>query len=366
MSKLRFILLLLAVALAGACAPQSEPTDTTARRLVIYSTTDLESFQPVLDDYKNLHPDVEVEYVALDAGPLYERFLDEARRGTSTADVLLSSAMDLQVKLVNDGFAMTHDSANARALPSWARWRGQALGFTFEPVVMVFNRRLLGDRPPPRSRSELLTALKSEPEFWRGRIGTYDAERSNAGYLLVTQDVQQSETFGALLQAMGEVDIQKLDNTAAILDRLASGRLVAGYNLLGSYARTRIDQGAPLLLVYPEDYTLAVSRTAVVPAAAPHPDAAHSFLEYLLSIRGQQVLTTRSRLNAVRQEIQGPYAQSGVFNRELGTIRPISLGPGLLVYLDQQKRERFLDIWRRAMSSTSPKAPRPSDIPTAR
>lgn len=357
MKRRSSMLLLLLAALFVACAPQSDETNATGRRLVIYSTTDLESFQPVLDDYKLLRPDVDIEYVALDAGPLYDRFLDEARRGAATADLLLSSAMDLQVKLVNDGFAASHDSANARALPSWARWRGQALGFTFEPVVMVYNKRLLGIRPPPRSRSELLSALKREPEFWRGRIGTYDAEHSNAGYLLVTQDARQSETFGALLQAMGEVDVQKFDNTAAILDRLAAGQLVAGYNLLGSYARARADQGAPLLLVYPEDYTLAVSRTAVIPAAAPYPQAAHSFLEYLLSIRGQQVLTTRSKLNAVRQEIQGPYAQSGVFNRELGTIRPIALGPGLLVYLDQQKRARFLDTWRRAMS--------PADIPTA-
>ncbi|NDD74777.1 MAG: ABC transporter substrate-binding protein [Gammaproteobacteria bacterium] len=364
MTRLRSILVLMTVFIAG-CAPQPDESDVAARHVVIYSTTDLESFQPVLDDYKLLRPDVDVEYIALDAGPLYERFLGEVRRGSSTADLLLSSAMDLQVKLVNDGFAANHDSANARALPAWAKWRRQAFGVTFEPVVMVYNKKMLGDRAPPRSRSELLSALKNEPEFWRGRIGTYDAERSNAGYLLVTQDVLQGETFAVLLQAMGEVDVKKYDNTSAILDRIASGHLIAGYNLLGSYARARIDHGAPLMIVYPEDYTLAVSRTAIIPVAAPHPDAAHSFLEYLVSIRGQQVLTTRSKLNAVRREIQGPYAQSGVFDRELGAIRPIALGPGLLVYLDQQKRERFLDTWRRAMSPALRAEPRSIDGATA-
>jgi iron(III) transport system substrate-binding protein len=234
-------------------------------------------------------------------------------------------------------------------LPRWARWRDEAFGITFEPAVMVFNRRLMQGRKIPRSRPQLLEALRSDPSFWARRVGTYDIGASSVGYLLASQDTRQSSEFGALAEALGDLDLQTHDKTSILLDRLERGELVMGYNLLGSYARARVERGAPLTIVYPEDYTLAVARTALLPKDAPHPRAAHAFLEYLLSLRGQRTLSTRSRLSAARPEIEGPYSRLGISEATVGPLRPIALGPGLLVYLDAQKRRRILENWRGTM-----------------
>jgi iron(III) transport system substrate-binding protein len=292
---------------------------------------------------------VPVRYLELDAGELYERFLHDARTGAAGADLLLSSAMDLQVKLVNDGFAEPHRSANSGALPAWARWRDEAFGFTFEPAVMVFNRRAIAGRPLPRSRAELLQMLTRDRDFWRGRIGTYDIARSSVGYLLASQDARLSSEFGALLEVIGSLEPRTELRTAVLLDRISGGELAMGYNLLGSYALTRLDAGAPLEIVYPDDYTLAVSRTAVIPARAAHREEAHRFLEYLLSVRGQRVLAARSRLPAVRPELATTSGRWGMADAGIGSLRPIALGPGLLTYLDRQKRARLLATWRDAI-----------------
>jgi iron(III) transport system substrate-binding protein len=260
-------------------------------------------------------------------------------------DLLLSSAMDLQVRLVNDGLAAPHSSDNAALLPKWARWRDEALGFTFEPVVMVYNREALAGRPVPQSRPQLLEALRSDPAFWRGRIGTYDVRASSVGYLVASQDARQSSDFGALAEAFRDAQIVTEESTSAILDQLERGDLALGYNVLGSYARARAEKSPKLRIVYPADYTLAVARTAVIAKSAQHPRTAHVFLEYLLSVRGQRVLTTKSRLSAVRPEIESPYSRLGIAETSVGPLRPIPLGPGLLVYLDQQKRERLLALW---------------------
>ncbi len=322
--------------------------------LTLYSTTDTQVFDPVVRDFQQLRPDLAVRYVELEAAPLYRRYLQETEIGRSQADLLLSSSMDLQVKLVNDGHAAPHVSDNARALPSWARWRDEAFGFTFEPAVMVFNRDAMAGRQLPRSRAELLDALKREPAFWRGRVGTYDIARSSVGYLLASQDARQSSEFGALVEAMQDVQARTSERTGGLLDQLETGKLVAGYNLLGSYARARVEGGAPLIVVYPQDYTLAVSRTVVLPKSAPNPQAAHAFLEYLLSLRGQSVLATRSHLSAVRAEIGDPYGGLGMSETRVGPLRPIALGPGLLVYLDQHKRQRLLASWRGLLERTAP------------
>lgn len=344
---IRQLLSLLCLAMASCVGPGEDSSEQLMEsgNLTIYSTTDREAFKPVISDFTRLHPRVTIEYVEVEAAPLYERFLREAAAGTPKADLLLSSAIDLQVKLVNDGFAAPHRSENALRLPTWAQWRNEAFGFTFEPAVMVFNNRLIAKHAMPRSRPALIQAISNDPAFWRRRIGTYDVLTSSVGYLLASQDARHSGEFAALIDRFRDVQVQSFDTTSDLLQRIETGELVMGYNLLGSYARARVAAGAPITIVYPEDYTLVVARTAVLPKDAPHPRAAHLFVEYLLSLRGQMVLANRTGLSAVRQEIQGPYSRLGIAEATVGPLRPIGLGPGLLVYLDQQKRTRLLSSW---------------------
>lgn len=330
------------------------PSPSQSAMLTIYGTTDTGVFEPVLHDFRSMHPSVVVCYIELNSAMLYERFLHEVDEGHPQADLLLSTSMDLQVKLVNDGYAAPHVSENARAMPAWARWRDEAFGLTFEPAVMVFNRKAMGGREIPRTRQELLELLKRDREHWHGRIGTYDISHSGVGYLLASQDARQSSEFGALVETFDDVGMQTDEHTADLLDRLESGNLAIGYNLLGSYARKRVEAGAPLIIVYPQDYTLAVSRTAVLPKSAPHPAMAHAFLEYLLSLRGQRVLATQAGLPAIRREIEGPYGRMGITGGQVGLLRPIALGPGLLVYLDQQKRQHILASWRAVIGEVQP------------
>jgi iron(III) transport system substrate-binding protein len=350
-----FWLGLLCFSASAAAMAKDYPSVGESRdSLTIYSTTDTEVIDPVLRDFQQLNPEISLRYELLDAAPLYERYVRETRDGHAEADLLMSTAMDLQVKLVNDGYAASHSSESSRALPAWARWRDEAFGFTFEPAVMVFNRNAMGDRQLPRSRAELLELLKRDPVTWRGRIGSYDISRSSVGYLLASQDARQSSEFGALIEAFADVEMRIEENTATLLDHLESGKLAIGYNLLGSYARSRVEAGAPLVIVYPQDHTLVVARTAVVPKNAPHPQAAHRFLEYLLSLRGQRTLATRCGLPAVRYDIDGPYERLGIADMQVGLLRPIALGPGLLVYLDSQKKRRLLASWRAIIGDVSP------------
>lgn len=342
------VAVLVAVVLGRARPDYSQPREAVGD-LVIFSTTDTAVFAPIIADFRKLHPAVHVRYELMDADPLYHRFLADISAGRPRADILLSTSMDLQAKLVNDGYAAPHISANGRAVPHWARWRDEAFGISFEPVVMVFNRRLMAGRAIPESRAELLADIRRDPDFWRGRIGAYDIARSGLGYLLASQDARLNSDAGMLVDSFGDADVFINENTATLLTRIEQGELAMGYNLLGSYAQRRAEAGANLAIVYPREYTLAVSRTALVPRNAPNPQAAHVFLEYLLSLRGQQVLASKSRLNAVRAEIDGPYRHLGVTGSQIGLLKPISLGPGLLVYLDDRKHDAMIESWTAAI-----------------
>src|SRR5918911_1759468 len=145
----------LALALAAGRAPAQQlpegyPADyqavvDAARKegvVTIYATTDSAAAAPLIKDFEAAFPGIKIEYSDLNSTELYNRFISEAAAGGS-ADLLWSGAPDLQIKLAADGYAMAYASPELKSIPSWAAWRDQAYGTTFEPMVMVYNKRLV-------------------------------------------------------------------------------------------------------------------------------------------------------------------------------------------------------------------------------
>jgi iron(III) transport system substrate-binding protein len=91
--------------------------------VVIYSTTDAVSANPLVKDFEALYPAIKVEYSDLNSTDLYNRFIAESAANNGTGDVIWSSAMDLQVRLVADGQAAVYASPEIKALPKWAVWK---------------------------------------------------------------------------------------------------------------------------------------------------------------------------------------------------------------------------------------------------
>jgi iron(III) transport system substrate-binding protein len=339
---------------AGALArPARARTPALARRqgkVVVYSSTEPFAALPLNRDFRTLHPAIDVEYHHLNSLELYHRFLKESVAGEPGADVLWSSAMDLQVKLVNDGHAAVHESSESERLPTWAIWKREAFGTTYEPIGVAYSRRHLKEAELPRTHAELARWLGANLARVRGRVATYDPEGAGLGWLVASEDARTSEAFWDIARALGQAEVRLHTSTAEMLEEVASGRLLLAYNLLGSYALpvTRRDPSVGLLLL--RDYTLMVSRVAFIARRARHPQAAWLWLEHLLSQRGQQVCADQGGLFAVRADVSGPNTAT-VLQHELGaSARPIPIGPGLLVHLDQSRRERFLHRWRQALA----------------
>lgn len=355
------ILLLLTVLLLGAAPPggaqaasRSYPAlqpgaEGVSLDLVIYGTTDTALFTPVIDAFQQSRPAVSVVYHELQSEEIDDRLRAETAAGGPTADFVLSSAMDLQFKLANDGFAQAVDVPSADALPPWAVWRDTAFGLTFEPAVMVYHRPSFADRPPPQSRADLRRLLSEEPEALAGRIGTYDIERSGVGFLMLARDAEIDDGIWSLVSLMGRAGVKLYTDSAAVIDKTAQGRLAVGYNVLGSYAAAMAADRPDLGIVVPRDYTVVLSRVGLVPRAARSPEAGRLFLDFLASQAGQTVLADQVNLNALHPGVTGDNTMSALLTRSRTDIRPVRVGAGLLVYRDQSKRRRLLDRWREAL-----------------
>ncbi len=318
-------------------------------RLIVYSVTS--SVPALLDDFKALYPGVQLDYVALDTTPAYDRVVSEAARGP-TADVVWSSAMDLQMKLVNDGYAMAYVSPEARNLPSWAMWRNEAYGSTYEPIGFVYNKDLVQDSEVPRTRGDLVKLLADKPAKFRDRITAFDPEKSGVGYLMMTQDAKASPaTFWTVVHALGANGLYPGTGSGAQFERLAKGESLIGYNLLTSYAKGRIKHDLPnLAIMLPRDDTLIMTRVMFITRNAAHPNAAKLWVDYLLSKRGQEMLA-KADLGSLRTDVEDDATPTALGKRPDLVVRPIPVSAELITNLESAQRMKFLQQWSAEVSN---------------
>lgn len=321
----------------------------SSRVLTVAGPTDTPVFAPLIAGFQQERPDVTVVYREMGSRELYEAMIAGELKDV---DVLISSAPDLQVRLANDGYALSYASPYARTLPSWAVWRDEVYGFTFEPAVIVYNPKRFTEATVPRSRQALLRLLEREGHNLRGRVGTYDIAASNVGYVLAEQDELVSSNFWGLANALGQVGVRLAATSGELLVAIEKGDLDIAYNLLGSYALARQAAGDAIGVVLPEDYMLVLARSALIARRAPNPDLARSLVDWLLSPAGQRVAANHAALGALVQGTQGPWTADALQSKTRGIVQPIVLSPALLVGLDQQRQARFVQNWLRLVTDT--------------
>lgn len=256
--------------------------------------------------------------------------------------------MDLQVKLANDGFAARYASPESASLPDWAVWRETAYGTTFEPAVFVYNKRYVTGADIPQNHDDILRLLTTQQAKYAGNVTSYDIERSSVGFLFATQDSRVLTRFWDVAKGLGANAVELETSTSVMVQRIASGKVYLGYNLIGSYALSRARRDPQIGVVLPRDYTLVMSRIALIARDAPHPNAARLWLDYLLSRRGQSLLAAKAELFSIRDDVPGEFTAATLRGTLGNSLKAIGVGPALLVFLDRAKRQEFLRHWRQA------------------
>ena len=360
----RFPLLALATLVAPAVFAQSVPAGYPADyantiaaakkegKVVIYSALDTKAAQPLIKDFNALYPDIKVEYNDMNSTEMYNRFIAESASGQGGADVMWSSAMDLQVKLVDDGLAMPYLSPEASKLPAWAVYKNQAYGVTYEPAVFIYNKRLVTGNEIPQDHASFAKLLNTESAKFKGKVTTYDIEKSGVGFMFVVQDTKYFPGMKDLEKGFGATNYRVYSSTGNMLEKVSSGEHLLGYNVLGPYALVRAKKDPNLGVVLPKDYTLVLSRVLFIGKHAKDPNAAKLWTDYVLSARGQKLIGSAVELFAVRSDVDAEYTAASL-TKQLGSnvAKPIPVSSEIVTYLDPKKRLEFLSAWKAALAS---------------
>jgi iron(III) transport system substrate-binding protein len=219
---------------------------------------------------------------------------------------------------------------------------------TAEPVVFIYNRRLIPDADVPKDHVQLRTFLEKHPAASDFRLATYSVADSAVGYLYFSQDQQVSHDFWRLVRGFGSNGALFYRSAEDVVGAVASGRAALGYDIIGSYALDVVKQNPGIGMVLPRDYALVLSRIVVIPAAARHPNSAKLLLDLMLSRTGQGELASAG-MPPIRDDVADP---SGLDLRH-APLRAIRVGPGLLVTQDHLTRVHFMRRWDAAVRAGS-------------
>ncbi|CUH62766.1 Bacterial extracellular solute-binding protein [Thalassovita autumnalis] len=341
-SKLPLTLLLLVLWLPALPARAFEVEDHVRFEsalemevLKLLSITDLATFEPLIKDYQRLNPTVTVDYTQVSSRELYKAVSAQEE----PFDLAISFAMDLQMKLANDGLSQPYQSRISRAAPAWSRWRHEVFGFTAEPIVAVISESGFDGLTLPQTRQELIALMRENPDRFSGKVGTYDIRTVGTGYLLGTQDANSSEAYWRLAEVMGSLDPQLYCCSSQMIDDIRDGDLLLAYNVLESYARSRLQEEDDAQILRMQDFTHVALRSALIPVNAENPDLGGSFIDYLLGPNGQAMLERETDFPPL----------SSYDAASSGPLRPIRFGVTLLANLDRLMRDRFIGAWEGAL-----------------
>ncbi|MCC7281564.1 MAG: ABC transporter substrate-binding protein [Acetobacteraceae bacterium] len=317
-------------------------------RVSIYTSTDSAQAQGLLEAFKAAHPMIVVDWNDLGTNGSFNRVISEAAANQVGSDLVWTSAMDQLLSLVERGLTQPYRSPEIVHLPAWASYRDHAYGTTVEPAAVLFNKTLMPENTVPKSHAELLAMLRDRRTELRGKVGTFDPEKSGTGFLYHTAVQRNVPEFWEIIKAFGAAGGKVYSSSGQMREKAVSGEHALLFNVIGSYAMEWVRHSQNIGVAFLADYVPAFSRVAIIPKGAPHPNAGKIFLDFMLSLAGQKLMSER-QVPSVRSDVEGPMSLGGITRLVGGKLQVIPVNAETASYLETRTRVEFIREWRRAL-----------------
>ncbi|MBI4522718.1 MAG: extracellular solute-binding protein [Deltaproteobacteria bacterium] len=293
---LRAVVILISLILTAAvCADPLEKISEGAKKegkLVFYAVLSAPETRALLDGFQHKYPAIQTEQFRLGADKMRTKILTEAKAGRHVFDVVSVNVIDSGALLSQRLFAPYRALAR-EAIPDGLKdEEGYWTAIYVRQFVLAYNTKIIAPKQAPKDWWELLERR------WSAQLGL---------------DAEETEWYAALANYWGKEKAQKLiKGLAAQKPSVRRGHsLIAELMSAGEFPLSlaygsRIEEmkarGAPVDWVETTDPIVTSPSVISVSARAPHPNAAHLFLEYVLSREGQALLAKSHRVT-VRKDV---------------------------------------------------------------
>jgi iron(III) transport system substrate-binding protein len=223
------------------------------------------------------YPGVSVTVIRTTGQVAYERLQQELKNKSPQCDVFSSTDIAHYPALKARGALANYVPQNVGELAPAFHGLGED-GYYYPTIaslqVMIYQKEKVKPEDVPRRFTDLL-----DPK-WKGKVATGHPAFSGyfGQFVIAMQKLYGWQYFEKLAKNNPRVGRSAADP----ITMLNAGECLVGTGAVSVSLQTA-DKGNPIGFVYPEDGALLCVGPSAVLAAAPHPNAARLFLEWMLS-----------------------------------------------------------------------------------
>lgn len=272
---------------ASAVTPLDDATIAAAQEegeVIAYVNAEDQQMAPLKKAFETANPGITLRSLTLGDEEAFQRYETEVASGASTADLIMNSDLRGWSSFIASGGIEEYDDPNGPNLPDYATLAPGVYAASQEPVIAVFNKALLPEDEQPTT----LEGLADLAEGLDGKLGTTDIGNAIQFGATTAYTDEHGEDGWARLEALGAHTSVEASN-GPLVTKLAQGQYAATFFVSGSVRAFIVDDVAKIVNYrYLEDGTPLIPRVMGVTSEATHPNAAKVFVNWLLSVEGQE------------------------------------------------------------------------------
>src|SRR6266851_1538018 len=256
--------------------------------LVIYGNAPTAYLQPVITAFESRYPGIKVTDTALADNTVFSKYEAEAAQGARTADLLIASAPASWVQADQNGVTANVRPLGLSNFPGWINQGHGIYVMSAEPVLEVYNPRLLTPAQVPRTYAQLAADTTSNPGKYR-LISYPITDPLNYGGIYGLIHLLGAGNVWRYYDAMAP-NTKTFDEGLAGLQQIVQGGASIGYVSSGLAQGVLPHYKGLAAYTFMKDATPLVPRGIAVTARAASPASAQLFLDFLYSKPGQDAL----------------------------------------------------------------------------
>ena len=299
-----FIASLVAAAFAlPALAQDSTPALVAAAekegKVVWYSSVDVKVAEGIAKAFKAQYPKIDVEVERSGSERVFQRINQEYQSNIKNVDVVNSSDASHFLFWKQQKWLAAHTPPDvAKFAPQYRDPENMYFAWRATLDCMAYNTNLVKEADAPKSYADVL-----DPK-WKGKL--VKAHPSYSGTSLTGTYAITKVLGWEYFEKLAKNGVQQLQSTTAPPKTIASGEravMVDGneYNIF-----IEMDAKSPVKPIYPKEGTPFVTSPTAIFAAAPHPNAARLFQNFLYTAKTQQLLVDIGGARSVHPDVKEP------------------------------------------------------------
>ncbi|MBI4524621.1 MAG: extracellular solute-binding protein [Deltaproteobacteria bacterium] len=288
--------------LAPGYAAESRRVDAATKegKLVLYTVMNAGDNQVLMRTFEKKFPGIMVEGFRGGTGALLNKVLTEARAKSLKADVIFAGGSEMQV-FKKQGVLEKYVSPEATAIADGFK-DSEGYWTTVHPLMLVtaYNTQLVKPQDAPKSYEDLL-----KPQ-WKGNM---IMDRVEYDWFATLQKIWGREKAIDYAKKLATQNIKFMTGHANIAQLVAAGEAPIGINMYAYYVSGIKRKGSTIDWVA-LDPVVAILQVIGMSSDASHPNAAKLFVDFILSVDGQNLIKSFGRIPG-RRDVEPLYEELG-------------------------------------------------------